>query len=194
MALIVAAILFPVSRIFGIAAIAIAADVVFLVDLTPLGWATLQGRRLVPDPSMILVDNRLCLRRHASAGRRSPEDADSAAARRSVPLGADDRNRTPNLLVKAWAARARASAGTPDQIGRGTIWGAPGRSRTVSCAFYACSGYTERSSMRRRGHDSKPVALAVPLIKAYHPHVSSHARGKIGPPAWPSARPPQAPG
>ena len=43
-ALIVAAILFPASRIPAIAALAIAADALFILALAPLGWAILQGR------------------------------------------------------------------------------------------------------------------------------------------------------
>jgi hypothetical protein len=43
-ALIVAAILFPASRIPAVVALAIAADALFLIALAPLGWAILQER------------------------------------------------------------------------------------------------------------------------------------------------------
>lgn len=42
--LIVAAILFPASRIPAVVALAIAADALFLIALAPLGWAILQQR------------------------------------------------------------------------------------------------------------------------------------------------------
>jgi hypothetical protein len=45
--LIMAAILFPASRIPAVAALAIAGDAAFLLALAPLGWATLQGRDLI---------------------------------------------------------------------------------------------------------------------------------------------------
>ena len=47
--LIVAAILFPASRIPAVVALAIAADALFLIALAPLGWAILQGR----DPAQL---------------------------------------------------------------------------------------------------------------------------------------------
>ena len=48
MVLIVAAILFPASRIPSVEALAIATDVLFLLALAPLGWAILRGRDPVP--------------------------------------------------------------------------------------------------------------------------------------------------
>jgi len=45
-ALAVAGLLFPVSRIGGIETLALVADVVFLLALVPLGWTILQGREL----------------------------------------------------------------------------------------------------------------------------------------------------
>ena len=44
MALVVAGLLFPVSRIGDIAALAIVDDLIFLLALAPLGWAIMQGR------------------------------------------------------------------------------------------------------------------------------------------------------
>ena len=46
--LVVAAILFPASRMPSVEALAIACDALFLLALAPLGWATLQGRDPVP--------------------------------------------------------------------------------------------------------------------------------------------------
>jgi len=46
-ALIVAGLLFPVSRIGEVAPLAIADDLIFLVALAPLGWALMQGRPLL---------------------------------------------------------------------------------------------------------------------------------------------------
>lgn len=48
MVLAVAAILFPISRIGNVEALAIADDVLFIVALAPLGWAILQGRDAMP--------------------------------------------------------------------------------------------------------------------------------------------------
>jgi len=47
-ALAVAGVLFPVSRIGGVEILAVVADIVFLLALAPLGWTILQGRELAP--------------------------------------------------------------------------------------------------------------------------------------------------
>jgi len=46
-ALVVAGLLFPVSRIGDIAALAVVDDLIFLLALAPLGWAIMQGRELL---------------------------------------------------------------------------------------------------------------------------------------------------
>jgi len=46
-ALVIAGLLFPVSRIGDIAALAVVGDLIFLLALAPLGWAIMQGRELL---------------------------------------------------------------------------------------------------------------------------------------------------